>query len=174
MLDLLYQRRSIRKYQDRVVEEEKIQQLVKAVLLAPSSKNIHLQRFIVVTDKDLLEKLAQTRKSGSSFIKGAPLAIVVAGDTSLNDVWVEDATVSATILMLAAKAIGLDSCWVQVRERDHDEQKTADQYLKEVLSIPPQVSVDCIISIGYAQEAMPARTDEDLDFSRVFYNGYNA
>jgi len=172
MLDLLYQRRSIRKYQDRPVEEEKINQLVKAVLLAPSSKNTYLQRFVVVTDKGLLEKLGKTREHGSGFVEGAPLAIVVAADASLSDVWVEDATISATILQLTAKSLGLDSCWSQVRQRNHDNNKTSDQYLKELLSLPEQFTVECIIGIGYALEPKPARTDADLDFTRVFYNGY--
>ncbi|NLI93074.1 MAG: NAD(P)H nitroreductase [Peptococcaceae bacterium] len=172
MLDLLYQRRSIRKYQNKPIEEEKVQQLIKAALLAPSAKNINSQRFIVVKDKELLEKLSTARDHGCSFLKDAPLAIVVTADSSLIDVWIEDSAISAIILQLAAKSLGLGSCWAQIRERGHNDQKSAGQYVKEVLAIPENVEVECIIGIGYPLEEKPPKKDEDLAFERVFYNRF--
>jgi len=172
MLDLLYQRRSIRKYLAQPVEQEKVQQLVKAALLAPSAKNINPQRFIVIDDKALLEKLSLARDYGSAFLRDAPLAIVVTGDGSLTDIWIEDTVISAIILQLTAKSLGLGSCWVQIRERKHSAEKTAEEYVRELLGIPQEVKVQCIIGIGYPSEQKPAKTDADLHFDRVFYNGY--
>jgi nitroreductase len=172
MLDLLYQRRSIRQYKNIPVEEEKVRQLVKAAVLAPSAQNNRSQRFIVVNDQDLLEKLARAKEHGSAFLKNAPLAIVVTGDSKAVDVWTEDAALAAIILQLTAKSLGLDSCWVQIRERRHDENTLAEQYVQELLQIPKEVRVVCIVAIGYAQEEKPPRTDQDLSLERVFYNHF--
>jgi len=173
MLDLLFQRRSIRKYKDIKVEKEKVEQLVKAALLAPSARSVYSQRFIVVDDKDLLSKLSKAREHGSSFLKDAPLAIVVLGDSSLLDVWTEDAAISATIIQLVAKSLGLGSCWIQIRNRQHSSSKTSEEYIQDILDIPREVKVECIIAIGYPDEEKPPRSQKDLDYDRVFYNTYN-
>lgn len=172
MLDLLYKRRSIRKFLTQPVEQEKVQQLVRAALLAPSARSINPQRFIVVDDKTTLEKLSQARNNGSAFLENTPLAIVVTGDSSLIDIWIEDTVISAIILQLTAESLGLGSCWVQIRERKHNEEKTAEVYVRELLGIPEEVNVECIIGIGYPSEKKPAKTDADLNFDRIFYNGY--
>jgi len=88
MLELLYQRRSIRRFKDIPVEQEKVEQLIKGGLLAPSSRSLDSQSFIIVDDKELLQSLSTSREYGSSFLRNAPLAIVVVGD-NVSDVWVE-------------------------------------------------------------------------------------
>ncbi len=172
MLNLLYQRRSIKCYLPKPVEEEKVQQLIRAALLAPSGKGIYSQKFILVNNKELLEKLSRAREAGSGFLKDAPLAMVILGDSKASDVWTEDASIAAIIVQLTAKSIGLDSRWSQVRLRQHNQEKTAEQYIQEVLVIPEHLKVECMIAIGYADESQPARTDEDLKFDRVSFNSY--
>lgn len=172
MLDILYKRRSIRKYKQKFVEEEKIEQLIRAALLAPSARAIYPQRFIVINDKDLLAKLSRSREHGSSFLKDAPLAVVVLGDSSLTDVWIEDTTISAIILQLEAKSLDLESCWIQIRNRNHSSNKTSEEYIQELLNIPPDIKVQCIISIGYPDEEKSQRTEQDLDFNRIHYNTF--
>ncbi|NLP43441.1 MAG: NAD(P)H nitroreductase [Peptococcaceae bacterium] len=172
MLDLLFQRRSIRKYKDVKVEKEKVEQLVQAALLAPSARSVYSQRFIVIDDKDLLNRLSKAREQGSSFLKDAPLAIVVLGDSSVIDVWTEDATISATMIQLVAESLGLGSCWIQIRNRQHSSSKTSEEYIQDILEIPSEIRVQCIIAIGYPGEEKPPRSQKDLNYDRVFYNAY--
>lgn len=172
MLNLLSTRRSIRQYQPRSVEKEKVDQIVKAALLAPSGRGIYPQKFILVDDKELLEKFGAAREQGSAFLSGAPLAIVVLADSTATNVWIEDACISAAIIQLTAHSLGLGTCWVQIRERQQSAEKTSEEYLRELLGFPEEYRVECIIGIGYPDEEKPAKTDEDLDFERVRYNNY--
>jgi nitroreductase len=75
MLDILIERRSIRRYKDREIETEKINLLKEAALRSPSSRGINSWRFIFVTDKTKLEELSRAKESGSSFLKGEDLDI---------------------------------------------------------------------------------------------------
>ncbi|NBJ16396.1 MAG: NAD(P)H nitroreductase [Dehalobacter sp. 4CP] len=172
MLDLLYDRRSIRKYSPAAIEKDKIQDLVKAALLAPSGRGIQPQRFIIVEDHDLLQKLSLAREHGSAFLSGAPLVIVVLADSSLTDVWTEDASIAAIIIQLAAKSMGLGSCWVQVRNRNQSEGKTTEEYIQEVLNIPRGLKVECMIGLGYPAEQKLRRTEQDLQYQNIFVNQY--
>ena len=72
-ISLIEKRRSIRKFKDQPVEEEKIDILVEAALRSPSSMSRNPWEFIVVTDRDCLERLSQAKPHGSTFLKGAPL-----------------------------------------------------------------------------------------------------
>ncbi|WP_457576962.1 nitroreductase family protein, partial [Desulfomarina sp.] len=87
-LELLKKRRSIRRFQEKPVEKEKIDMLMEAALRSPSSRSLNPWEFVVVTDRSLLEELATSKPHGGSFIKNAPLAIVVCGDPGKSDVWV--------------------------------------------------------------------------------------
>lgn len=173
MLDLLFRRRSIRRYQQKPVEEQKIRQLVQAALSAPSSGGKNPQKFVVVQDRDLLDKLSRTRELGSSFLKEAPLAIAVLADSKISDVWVEDAAIAATIIHLTAEALGLGSCWIQIRNRKHNEEISAQDYIRNLLDIPEGIQVECLIAVGYPAEQKPARTEDELGYHRVFYNRYS-
>jgi nitroreductase len=172
MLELLRKRRSIRKYKDKPIEKEKIAQLVQAALLSPSSRNLRPWEFIVVTDKDVLEKLSAA-KPGAGFIKNAQLAVVVLGNPSICDVWIEDTSIATTIIHLTAESLGLGSCWIQIRERKHDENTTAEEYIRNVLNIPQNVKVLSMVSIGYPDEVKPPYKEEDLQYHKVHLNMYN-
>jgi len=171
MLELLYQRRSTRRFQDIPVEQEKVEQLIKGALLAPSSRSLNSQNFIVVDDKELLQSLSTSREHGSSFLKNAPLAIVVIGDEA-SDVWVEDTVIAATFIQILVESIGLASCWVQIRKRMHDENTSSDEFVKQLLNIPSELNVECIIGLGYAEEKKAPHTDEKLKYDRVSVNTY--
>ena len=173
MLDLLYKRRSIRRYKEISVEQDKIEQLVKAALLAPTSRSLDSQRFIIVDNKEILQKLSISRDYGSSFLKNAPLAIVILGDSSLSDVWVEDTSIAAAFIMIAAQSLSLSSCWIQIRNRTHHENISSDEYIKQLLNIPPEFNVECMIALGYPEEDKAPHTDDKLKYHKVFLNSYN-
>ena len=107
---LIRTRRSIRRYENKPIEAEKIDLLLEATLRPPSSNNRQPWEFVVVTDKDLLEQLSSAKPHGAGFLKDAPLGIVVCADPGKCDVWVEDASIAATFIHLAAASLGLGSC----------------------------------------------------------------
>lgn len=121
--ELIEKRRSIRKFSERAVPREIVDRILHETLSAPSARNTRTTRLVVVDDPALVARMADMRDYGSAFMKGAPLAIVVLGDTTKSDLWRENAAISATILQLACVDEGLASCWVHIdgRPRRKDE-----------------------------------------------------
>lgn len=172
MLNILKNRRSIRKFKDKGVEKEKIEVLQKALLLAPSSRSIKPLEFIFIDDKKLIEELSLSKKAGSAFLKTAPLAVAVFGDENKSDVWIEDASIASIILQLTAETLGLKSCWIQIRNREKNEEISSDDFVREVLNIPERFKVLSIVAIGYPDESRDPSKEEDLDFSVIKNNKY--
>ena len=171
-LDLIKTRRSTRKFKERPVEKEKISLLIEAALRSPSSRSINPWQFIVIDDKNILEKLSKAKPHGSGFLKGAPLGIAVCAETSQSDVWVEDTSIASAFIHLAAHDLGLGSCWIQIRKREHDLAKSADTYVKELLKIPDNIMVGSIIAIGYPGEIKKGHSKDSLSFDKVSFNTY--
>ncbi len=171
-LDLARQRRSVRRYASRPVEQEKVDLLVEAALRAPTSRGDLPWHFVVVTDRDLLTELSQSKPHGSSFLRNAPLGIVVCADPAKGGVWVEDAAIATTYIHLAACSLGLGSCWIQIRGRDHDEKRTSSAYVAERLALPPGLEVAAIVAVGYAAEQPSSHPREALAFDRISYDQY--
>ena len=86
--DLVQQRRSHRKFTGEEVSAEDVKVILRAGLMAPTSKGQRAWQFVVVDDKQDLEKLSDAKDMGGQLIKGAALAIVVLGDPMQNDCWV--------------------------------------------------------------------------------------
>ena len=173
LYDLLISRRSIRKYQKKEVEKEKVDILLKSALLAPSSRSIRPWQFIAVDEADLLLKLSLCREPGPKYLAEAPLAIVVLADYSVSDVWIEDASIASTFIQLTAQDMGLGSCWIQVRERNHTEDESAEEYIRSILEIPEQFSVECILAIGYPAEEKKPQEEETLLYQKLHYNRFS-
>lgn len=172
MLELLTNRRSIRKYKDQTVEKEKVDMLIKAALLSPTAKNLRDWQFVVVDDRQILQRLSAVRAGSSAFLAGASLGIVVLGEANRNDVWVEDASIAAILIQLTAESLGLGSCWIQVRNRRHNESVTACDYIRDILEIPDNLEVECIVSIGYPDESKPPHSLCPSDDAKVHRNRY--
>jgi nitroreductase len=172
LLSLLRKRRSIRKYQPRPIEKEKIEILIESLLRSPSSRNLNPWQFIFVTEPGLLAKLGRSKEHGSGFLKGAALAVVLVADAERCDVWVEDCAIAATILQLTAEEMGLGSCWIQIRLRQHRDSQSADNYVKELLQIPGNLEVASIISLGYPDESKRPHALDALPGDKVFFNTY--
>lgn len=170
-IDLLRSRRSIRQFQKKPVGQDKLDLLIEAVLRSPSSRGLNPWKFIFVTRPETLEKLATAKSHGSSFLKNAALAVVVCADPGKSDVWVEDTAIASIILHLSAADLGLGSCWVQIRKREHDAQSSAEDYVKTVLDLDPSLVVESIIAIGYPAETKTGHEcstllDERISFVR--------
>ena len=171
-LSLAQSRRSIRKYQSKPVEPETIDSLVEALLRAPTSRGKNSWDFVVVTDSALLQKLSSAKPHGASFLKNAALGIVVCANPQISDVWIEDASIASTFIHLAAASLGLGSCWIQIRERMHDDTQTAEAFISEILNLPAHIKVVSIVAIGYPDERKSAHPRESLPYDKVSLNNY--
>ena len=169
-LELLKKRRSIRKYLNKEVDSATIDQLVEAALRAPTSMGKNSWEFVVVTEPDLLQKLSRAKPHGASFLKNAKLGIVVCSDPQITDVWIEDASIASAFIHLSAAALDLGSCWIQIRERRHDDRQTAEGYIAEILNLPAHMRVVSIIAIGHPDEVKPGHPRESLPYNKVSLN----
>jgi nitroreductase len=171
-IDLLRTRRSIRRFQDLSVEKEKVDLLIEAMLRAPSSRSLNPWEFVVVTKKEILARLAQAKPHGATFLKNAALAIVVCADPGKCDVWVEDCAIASILLHLAATDLGLGSCWIQIRLRDHDAHQTAQDYVADLIGLSEGLVVESIIAIGYPAEQQTGHLRSSLDDTKVSFERY--
>jgi nitroreductase len=168
-LDLLKKRRSIRQFEDKPVEQEKIDALVEAMLRSPSSRSLNPWKFVVVTDPQVIGELSQSKPHGASFMKNAPLAVVVCADSTKSDVWVEDCSIATFILHLEATDLGLGSCWVQIRKREHNEEVSSEKYVQKLLGLRDGMAVEAVVAIGYGKEEKDGHPDSSLLYERVDY-----
>ncbi|MGL4774610.1 MAG: nitroreductase family protein [Clostridium sp.] len=166
MLDLIINRRSIRKFKDTKVSQEELNNILKAALLAPSSRNKKPLEFIVVENREILNKLEKCKTPGSIALKTAPVAIIVLGNKDISDVWIEDASISATFIQLEIEALNLGSCWIQIRNRN-GENKNSEEMVREALNLPNNYGILSIIALGHKDQEMPPHTEKDIDFSKV-------
>ena len=164
--ELIAKRRSVRKFSDRPVPREVVDRILAEALTAPSARNTRTSRLLVIDDPALVARMADMRDYGSGFLTGAPLAIVVLGDTSSSDLWRENAAITATVVQLACVDEGLASCWVHVngrpRRKDAPDGETAADYLRQFLPIPDGSEPLCAIAAGssdFTPAPLPAADD---------------
>lgn len=116
VINNILKRTSVRSYEDRPVEKEKIEKLLRAGMAAPTAMNKQPWHFIVVTDKDQLQKLSVANPYADMAAK-APLAIVVCGDINKalegneSEYWIQDCSAASENILLAATGMGLGSVW---------------------------------------------------------------
>lgn len=149
MLEVIRNRRSIRTYIDKDVEEEKLIEILKAAMQAPSSKNSSPWEFVVVDDKDILTNLSNSHHR-SKQIKDANLCIVVTGnkDRFLKPgKWIHDLGACTENILLECTNQGLASCWIGV----HPKPKVMDKVI-QTLNLPENLIPYSLVAIGYSDE----------------------
>lgn len=172
MFEILRQRRSIRKFKSQPVEPEKVELLSEALLRAPTSRNFQPCEFVLVDEPALLLKLATAKAHGTSFFSTAPLAIVIAADPQKSDVWIEDSSIAAIIVQLAAEELGLKSCWAQLRLRPHEGEENASEYARKLVGLPEGLAVPMVIAVGYPDEEKDGHASESLLNEKIHRNRY--
>ena len=174
MLDIFYKRRSTRKFLNQRIEAEKIKKLLTAAMLAPSSRGLRPWEFILVDDPTLLETLAISKPHGASLLRHAPLAIIIAGDKTRSDVWVEDCSIASLFIQLEAEVLGLGSCWVQINHRFYNDDITSNEYIHEQFKIPERLEVLSVIGIGYKAAVRAPMSDLDITWDKVSLNKFGS
>ena len=111
---------------------------------------------MIVEDRDTLDALSQMRDYGSALLTGAQAAIVVMGDESKTDLWVDNCAISATFIQLAVTAMDLVSCWVHINGRPckrlEPDGAKAEDYVRNLLGIKEGMRPYCAIAVGYPVE----------------------
>jgi nitroreductase len=163
LLDLILTRRSIRRYEEKDIPEEVLQQILEAGRQAPSAANRQPIRFVVVNDHNILKDLCDNLIT--RFVKYAPLAIAGCANTKsfLTGKWaVIDATIAMQNMVIAALTFGIGSCWIGAC----NEKK-----VKELLRIPDKLKVVALLTFGYPAEQPKQRKKKP--FEEMFsFNSY--
>lgn len=164
---LLAKRRSYRKYTGEPLSGDEVQLILEAALLSPSSKGKRSWEFVVVEDKEMLQKLSNCKPHSGTFIANAALAVVVMGNPMDSDAWIEDASIASINMQNQAEALDLGSCWVQVRGRDYGETVTSGEYVNDLLDIPMPLQVLSIIAFGRKEKQKDPANLDNLMWEKI-------
>ncbi|MCM1348718.1 MAG: nitroreductase family protein [Firmicutes bacterium] len=162
--ELAVHRHSIRRYTDQSIEPEQVKLILEAALLAPTSKSSRSWQFVCVDNPEMLQRLEQCKPAGAAPIGRCKLAIVVAGNPELSDPWIEDASIAAAYMQLQAEDLGLGSCWIQVRGRFTADGTPSEEYVQELLGMPGELPVVCIMTFGHKDEVR-----KPVDISKLLW-----
>ena len=153
VMEAIKKRYSVRSYQDRAVETEKLDSILEAARLAPSASNKQEWRFIVVRDKSIRQRLMQAAKD-QAFVGQAPVVIACCAKTDNHVMtcgqicYPIDVAIAIDHLALCAVAEGLGTCWIGAFDEDQ---------VKKILGIPPRIRVVELLPIGYPKNPAPVK-----------------
>jgi len=156
-LQFIFNRRSVRKYESRIIPEEMFTHLFEAAMAAPSAVAKDPWHFILVRDRKTLDKIVKILPSGQ-MLRQAPAAIIACGDinkANLKEVsyMLQDLSAAVENILLAATALGLGSCWLGM----HPRPDRMDG-IRELFSLPENIIPMCGISLGWPAEQPEPRT----------------
>ncbi len=157
--DVVKNRRSIRKYRDKPVEDEKLRKILEAVRIAPSARNRQPWEFIVVIDPDVKRRVYEA-SNDQEFILEAPIVIAAVGYpadyicTNGNVAHMVDIGIAGEHLALAATALGLGTCWIAAFYQDK---------MRNALAVPDNAQIVAIFTLGYPAENPEPKDRKPLD-----------
>jgi len=165
LLEIIKKRRSVRNFSHKSVEEEKLTEVLKAALFAPTAKNLRPWEFIVVANDDTKKQFSMATRY-SSFAKNAPFVIVICYDMTKGNRFKEDCAICAQNIYLEAVNQGLGTCYIQIAEGTEGSVGDPESFVKKLLNIPETHRVLCLMPIGYPAE-YPEPHREDILFDRT-------
>ena len=168
LMDMLLQRRSIRKYTGETIPDELLEKVLAAGLASETSRNTRCWEFIVVRDKEMLAKMAHFRLHSALMLEGADAAVVVIADEEKSDVWTEDCSIAMAHMHLMADQLGLGSCWIQGRNRRcEDDSMTSEEYLRGLLGFPQNMRLEAVLSLGMIEQHPDSHTEDSLKWEKI-------
>lgn len=153
VLEAIATRTSIRAYENKPVEADKVEKMLRAAMAAPSAINKQPWAFVVLDNRESLDHLADSLPR-NKMLRTAPLAIVVCGDMSKaiegtgRGFWIQDASAATENMLLAAHALGLGAVWTGVYP---DPIRTAT--VSATLGLPSHIIPLTVVPIGYPAES---------------------
>lgn len=152
----IYKRRSIRKYKDQSVEKDKLIELVKLAMAAPSASNSQPLEFIIITDADILSSIREKMRMAKFEV---PAAILVLGNTEKatnaagKRFWQQDGSAAIENMLIGAVSMGLGTCWVGIHPVPPFERE-----VRKLFELPDHVHPLSFVMVGYPDEEPEART----------------
>ncbi|MDR1356437.1 MAG: nitroreductase family protein [Tannerellaceae bacterium] len=171
--ELAKTRRSTRKFTGELLAPGQVELILRAGLMSPSSKCSTPWQFVVVEDKDMLLRLSRCKPQGAKFLEGCALAIAVCANVMESEAWTEDATIAALMMQLQAEDLGLGSCWCQIRGRQTEDEGDSTQYVRDLLGIPYQIEVLCVIGIGHKAHENKPFDETRLQWEKVHLGSFS-
>ena len=169
VMEAIKKRYSVRSYQDRAVETEKLESILETARLAPSANNKQEWRFIVVRDKDIRQRLMQAAKD-QAFVGQAPVVIAACAKTDNHIMtcgqmcYPIDMAIAIEHMALKATEEGLGTCWIGAFYEDK---------VKEILGIPKDIRVVALLTLGYPVKLRPNPKDRLRLKEIVMYEGWS-
>ncbi len=162
-MNSIFHRISIRKYQDRPVEPEKIREILRAAMQAPSAANQQPWEFFVVTNKEKLKELSECSPF-ASMTKDAPVAIVSAyrKNCRLIDYAQIDLSIAMENIWLETDALGLGGVWLGIAPLENRMKA-----VEEILDMPENLRAFGIFPLGYPAEERPQQ--DRFEEERIHY-----
>lgn len=167
LIQMMQNRRSVRTYTGEPVPEELLEKILQAGLLSATGKAIRPWEFIVVRDKEMLQRMAESRAAGAQMLTGADCAVVVIGDAEKSDVWTEDCSVAMANMHLMADSLGVGSCWIQGRLRAAGDGRSTGEFLRELLKFPENFELEAILSLGMPKNHPAPHEPKELDMDKI-------
>jgi nitroreductase len=172
VLEAIKERRSVVRFNDTPVEEEKLEAILEAGRWAPSWLNKQPWKFIVITDTTTKEKLSELVPTILvQGLKEAPVCIAVAVDTTVDPYhFIEDGAVATQNMALAAYSVGVHSYWIGVHNFQN-QQKSAEPHIRKLLDIPETYRVITLLPMGYSRFDIPKKErkpQQELIFKNKF------
>ena len=162
-MNAIFHRVSIRKYEDKPVEQEKIELMLRAAMAAPSACNQQPWEYYVVTNKELIQKLSQATPY-TKCAAGAPLVFIPCYRDKLIAPMYADIDMSASVenLLLEADELGLGAVWMGISPIEARMDAVA-----KMIDLPENLSVFALIACGYPAEMRPQQ--DRYEKERVHY-----
>jgi nitroreductase len=142
LFEAIEQRHSVRAYSDKKVKTEDLEKIIAAARLAPTARGEQPWEFIMVTEKEKLEKIGALAKNGEFIKKAAAGVVVVSRDTKY---YIEDGSAATQNILLASAALGIGSCWIA------GDKKPYAQDILDLFGVPPGYKLVSMISLGYPE-----------------------
>ena len=150
------------------MSDEDIRAIVEAGMLAPTGKGINPRHYITIQDPERIRSLVGCRKGGPAMLRTATAAIAVLGDTTASDTCIEDSSVALENMQLAATALGLGSCWLQVRLRPSEEEGTStEEFLRKRLGFPEDMELEAVLVLGHPAKEPALHDAAKLPLDRI-------
>ena len=156
LLKLVKSRRSTRQFSNEPVSDEIIGKILEIAAYAPSSWGGHPVEFIVVRDKKTMAELARCKQMGAGPLAYGEAAIVPIIDKRDLELWVEDASVVSTYILLAAEYYGVGACWIHMKDRK-GHTKMAEDDIRALLCIPEYYGILNAVSLGMKKQSNAPR-----------------
>ncbi len=150
------------------MEQEKLDEILKAAMFSPTAHHSRSWEFLVVKDKNLREKLSLAT-NWSGFAKDAQIILVLCSKEDLY--WIENCSIAAENIYLEAVNQGLGTCFIQVnRQMVKIGGKNSEDYIKNLLKIPKSHRVLCLMPLGYPAEKKEEHNDSEFDSKKIHYD----